>query len=101
VGWHFAFGPVENGNGKWHRGRPWRGAFIDLMTLAYLLDGDRGASYGEHRADFGLDAHELPLVAPCDTIGAGLVTEAVLGMHDFVVALDDAASCWFPHRASR
>jgi hypothetical protein len=96
VGWQVSFGVVEKGNGKWHMGSPWRGAFVDLLSLAYALDGDRSASYGEHRSNFGLDDSELPLAVPSDTRGARTLTATVRGLHEFAVCLDRHAAGWFP-----
>jgi hypothetical protein len=96
VGWQVSFGPIEKGKGKWYHGAPWRGDFVDTLSLAYALDADRGASYGEHRANFGLEPMDLPISVPCDTRGVDAVTQAVLGLHDFTVTLDACASCWFP-----
>ena len=98
VGWQVSFGPVEKGNGKWHNGMPWVGDFVDLHSLAYSLDADRGASYSEHRENFGLEPLELPIAVTCDTRGATEVTRAVLGLHEFSLILDTHASCWFPNR---
>jgi hypothetical protein len=98
VGWQVSFGPVEKGNGKWYRGAPWSGEFIDTMSLAYVLDADRGASYGEHRANFGLEPLELPLSVTCDTSGAMEITRAVIGLHEFSLLLDAHSSRWFPNR---
>jgi hypothetical protein len=98
VGWQVSFGPVERGNGKWHHGAPWPGDFVDLYSLAYALDADRGASYSEHRANFGLEPQELPIAVTCDTYGAMQITQAILGLHEFALTLDRYASCWFPKR---
>jgi len=101
VGWQVAFGPVERGKGKWHHGAPWRGDFVDLLSLAYVLDSDRGASYQEHRANFGLEPSGLPLMVTSDTRGAAEVTGAVYGLYEFAHVLDDRASHWFPTRGAR
>lgn len=99
VGWNISFGPVASGNGK-TTGRkgagPWRGAFIDLLSLSYSLDGDRGASYGEHRENFGLTPMELPLTVGTDVEGAEILAQTVRGLHEFAMVLDDKASRWFP-----
>lgn len=88
VGWQLEFAPCQKGFGKYVDGRPWRGAFIDIMSLAYALDGDRGAPFGEHRANFGLAPTELPLAVAVDAEGAVRMAEAVLAVHELVVVLD-------------
>jgi hypothetical protein len=103
VGWQVEFGPVERGCGKIdpRTGRLWRGAFVDVLSLAYALDGDRSASYGEHRDNLDLDAVELPLQVAFDEIGAAQVGAAVLSIHETVLALDSKAGDVFTTRAER
>jgi hypothetical protein len=95
VGWQVEFGPCEQGNGKQHQGRVWRGDFVDVMSLGYALDADRGASFAEHCADFGVPAFELPLAVDVDPVGAEQVTGAVAAIHALAVALDEQAGRWF------
>src|SRR5664280_1612932 len=54
VGWRIEFGPCEKEHGKRVDGRLWRGAFLDVLSVAYALDADRGASFAEHGAHAGL-----------------------------------------------
>ena len=97
VGWQVEFAPCGKDQagqpaGKRVGGRVWRGAFIDVMSLAYALDADRGASFAEHCANFGLDAIELPLAVTPDAAGAARMTEAVTAVHALVFALDAEAA---------
>lgn len=101
VGWWVSFGPLEKEHGKQVGGRPWRGAFIDLLSLAYALDGDRGASYGEHRVNFGLKSVALPVAAETTVEGVRVVTGHVLDLHEFARVLDGHAHQWFPERSGR
>ena len=75
--------------------RLWRGAFVDLLSLAYSLDGDRGAGFGDHRRNVGLPAFDLPLQVPMNTTGAAQVAAAVRAMHEVALALDEKAGDWF------
>ena len=95
VGWQVDFGPCEKGCGKYVDGRLWRGAFVDLLSLAYSLDGDRGAGFGDHRRNVGLPAFEMPLQVPMNTTGAAQVAAAVRAMHETALALDEKAGDWF------
>ena len=103
VGWQVEFGPVEKGCGKIdpRTGRLWRGAFVDVLSLAYSQDGDRGASYGEHRGNLDLGRAELPLRVALDGRGADQVTAAVLSIHETALALDSKAADWFTTAAER
>ena len=95
VGGQVDFGPCDKGCGKYVDGRLWRGAFVDLLSLAYSLDGDRGAGFGDHRRNLGLPALDLPLRVPIDTTGADQVAAAVLSIHETALALDRKAGDWF------
>jgi hypothetical protein len=103
VGWQVEFGPVERGCGKIdpRSGRLWRGAFVDVLSLAYALDGDRSASYGEHRVNLGLDPVELPIRTTFDESGAAAVARAVLSIHETALTLDSKAGDWFTTAAER
>jgi hypothetical protein len=80
-------------------GRPYGkrrpGAFIDVLSLAYALDADRGASFSEHRENLGLAPVEPPLRVPVDDAGAAQVLEAVQALHETALALDHRAAQWF------
>ena len=95
VGWQVDFGPCEKGCGKYVDGRLWRGAFVDVLSLSYSQDGDRSASYGEHRGNLGLDPAELPVRVALDTTGAAQVAASVLSIHETALALDRKAGDWF------
>jgi hypothetical protein len=95
VGWRVAFGPSAKQCGKYVDGRQWRGAFLDVLSLAYALDADRGASFSEHRENFGLSPLELPVAVALDKSGVAAVTDAVVAVHELVVALDENAARWF------
>lgn len=96
VGWQVEFGPCGKGAGKRMRdGRPWRGAFVDVMSVAYTLDADRGASFTEHRSDFGLTPVELPVAVTVDEQGATQVVDAVRAVHELALVLDAEAGRWF------
>jgi hypothetical protein len=101
VGWQVSFGPCNKGYGKYVGVRQWRGAFVDVLALAYALDADRGASFGEHRANFGFDPVELPVTATPDAVGAEQMVAAITAVHEMALALDDRASLWFTTRRDR
>ncbi len=101
VGWQVQFGPLEQGNGKQIGGHQWTGAFIDLLSLAYALDGDRGASFSEHRENHGLAPYELPISVPWSNAGAGRMAASVLAMHEFALVLDRRAAEWFSTSTDR
>lgn len=96
VGWQVEFGPCGKGAGKRMRGgRPWRGAFVDVMSVAYALDADRGASFAEHRSDFGLNPVELPVAVTVDEQGATQMVDAVRAVHELALVLDAEVGRWF------
>jgi hypothetical protein len=100
VGGQVEFGPCGTGTdgkpaGKRHRGRMWRGDFVDLLSLAYALDADDGASFAEHREDFGLPPVELPLSVSVDEAGAAQMVEAAHALHGLALVLDEEAGGWF------
>jgi hypothetical protein len=88
VGWRIEFGPCAKGNGKRVDGMVWRGAFLDVLSVAYALDADRSASFAEHGANLGLALAELPLAVTVDADGAAAVARAVSDIHDMVLTLD-------------
>jgi hypothetical protein len=99
VGWQVEFGPCGTDAdgataGKRVRGRIWPGRFLDVLSLAYALDGDRSASFAEHCANFGLEASELPLSGSVDDEGAAAMADAVLSVHALAVGLDRQAADW-------
>jgi hypothetical protein len=99
-GWEVEFAPCGNDTngrpyGKRVDGRSWRGAFIDVLSLAYALDADRGASFAEHRANLWLEPVELPVQLPVDGNGARCVARAVLAIHELALVLDEGAARWF------
>ncbi len=95
VGWQVSFGPCEKGYGKYVDGKQWRVALLDVLSLAYALDADRGASFGERRVNLGLDPVELSVAVPVDSGGAERMAAAVSAVHELALALDDRASQWF------
>ena len=60
VGWQVEFAPAQLPTAN-HRRTPWRGAFLDVSSLGHALDGDRSASFSEHRVNFGLNPTVLPV----------------------------------------
>jgi hypothetical protein len=95
IGWRAEFASVERGNGRYERGRQWRGGFFDTLSLAYALDAERGASFAEHLENVGLPPFDLPFSVHLDVDGAQCMADAVLAVHALTVALDDRASRWF------
>jgi hypothetical protein len=95
VGWMVFFAPCAAGYGKYLGGRQWHGAFIDVLALAYALDGDRGASFAEHRVNACLEPVELPVAVTVDPAGAERMTRAVHAVHELAVALDRGSAQWF------
>jgi hypothetical protein len=100
VGWQVEFGPCGRDAkgtraGKRVGGQMWRGAFVDVLSAAYMLDADRGASFAEHCEDVGLPAFELPLAVRLDEHGAEQVAGAVHAVHALALVLDDHAGRWF------
>jgi len=107
VGWQVSWGPCGTDKqgrpaGKRDRdGRPWTGLFIDVMSLAYALDADRGASFAEHCEDFGLVPSELPMAVTVTEQGAETVAGSVAAIHRLALRLDEEASSWFRSGAGR
>jgi hypothetical protein len=99
VGWRVRFAPCGSVRGepagKRVQGKPWQGSFVDCLSLAYGLDADRGASYAEHRENFGLEPLEMPLVTTVDPAGAEQMAATARGIHEFALVLDEHASRWF------
>ncbi len=100
VGWQVEFGPCGQDAqgkvaGKHHKGRVWRGAFVDLASAAYVLDADRGASVAEHCEDFGLPAVNLPVTVNVDESGAAEMANAAQALHAFALVLDEEAGRFF------
>ena len=101
VGWQVEFAPCgtdAHGRALGKRipdGRTWRGAFVDVLSLAYALDADRGASFAEHAQDLGLEPFELPVSVSVDQEGAARTVEAALAVHRLAVVLDEHAARWF------
>ncbi len=91
VGWTVAFGPCKEDYGKPTRG----GDFIDLLSLAYALDADRGAGFVEHARNVGVDVSELPVAVPTGAEGAAVVARAVTDLHRLALVLDEVAGRWF------
>jgi len=91
VGWHISFGPCANGAGKYVKGSLWRGAFLDVLTVAYALDADRGATLPEHYASLGVAATDIPLTVPVDGHGAAQMAAAVDAVHRFMLAVYGSA----------
>ena len=101
VGWQVEFGPCEKRCGKYVDGRQWRGAFVDVLSLAYALDADRGGSFSEHRENFGLESVELPISVSTDVCGACRMADAVMAVHKLAIELDEHASRWFTTPSDR
>jgi hypothetical protein len=101
VGWQVEFAPSAKGFGKYVDGHQWRGAFIDVLSLAYALDAQRGASYGEHRAQAGSTPTELPVAVEVSAEGAAEIAAAVESLHEFAVVLDEHSAHWFTSLADR
>lgn len=95
AGWSIEFGPVKQGHGKHAERGPWRGCFVDLLSMAYALDADRPAGYVDHARHFSSEADELPVEVTVDTAGARTVTDAVAGLHRLFLAVDTEAGRWF------
>ena len=101
VGCQLAWGACgKDGEGRrYGKRRP--GRFVDLLSLAYALDADRGACFGEHRIDLGLDAAELPLAVQVDGNGAEQLAAAVANLHETALVLDARSADWFTTSAER
>ncbi len=90
VGWTVGFGPTERYHGKPTRG----GEFVDLLSLAYALDADRGAGFVEHAANFDVGVAELPLAVTVDPAGAETMARAVTESLRLTLILDEHAGRW-------
>jgi hypothetical protein len=90
-GWQVDFGPCERGFGKYVDGHQWRGAFVDVLSLAYALDADRGASFSEHRESAGLDPFELPITVEPGAAGAARMAATVQAVHELALVLGEHA----------
>ena len=88
VGWEVRWAPTDAGRGR--RG----GEFLDLLAAAYALDGNRGASFSEHRAAFGLEPSDLPLRVPVDEAGADAIAAALAALHQLALVLDGRGGTW-------
>ena len=95
-GWQVTFGRCERGNGE-----PGPHDFLDVLSLAYALDADRGGGFVDHAAAFGVAAEPLPLVVSIDPGGAESVARTVEALHVLVVALDAEAGRWFTSPVER
>ena len=95
VGTRVEFAPSAKDSGKYDRGRQWRGLFEDVLSLSYALDADRGASFAEHRVNFGLPPVDLPVAVTAGADGAAEMAETVTAVHELAVTLDEHASRWF------
>ncbi len=101
VGWQVEFGPCEKRCGKYVGDHQWRGAFVDVLSLAYALDADRGGSFAEHREDLGLGPVELPISVSRDVLGACRMADAVVAVHELAIELDATAPNWFTTAGDR
>lgn len=101
AGWQAEFAPCHRGSGKWVDGRSWRGAFVDVLSLAYALDADRSAGFSDHRRHLGLPPLDLPLHVAPGASGAEAMARAVEAVHRTALALDDLAAQWFTTPADR
>jgi hypothetical protein len=87
---------APKGFGKVVKGRPWSGDFLDLHSAAYTLDGDKGATFAEHRENFGLlSPADLPVTVASNAAGVDAVTEAVISLHELALVLDGRGAEWF------
>jgi hypothetical protein len=100
VGAQVSWGPVERGNGKTPRDLA-RGGFLDVLTAAYALDADRGASFAEHAQRFGCTPVELPLAVDLDAAGCEVVTDALTAIAEFALVLDEYAARWYTDARER
>lgn len=94
VGWQVRWGPCGRDRDGVSYGRRQPGRFVDLMSLAYALDGYRGASFSEHRENFGLTPLELPGTVRVGAEGAQRLLGAVRALHETALALDERAAEW-------
>ena len=101
VGWRLRFAPLPKGHGKYVGDRQWRGEFIDTMSLAYALDADRGAGFGDHLHHFGVDLASLPVSLSLDDEGATYAAGAVRSIHALVATLDERSAEWFTTDSDR
>ena len=102
AGWQVSFGPCgtdrygKPAGKRDHDGSPFEGLFVDLLSLAYAFDADRGATFAEHCEDFGMQEADLPVALAVDERGAEEVTTAVGALHRLALRLDEEAASWFP-----
>jgi hypothetical protein len=101
VGWSVEFGPVAGDNGKHVGGRIWRGVFLDVMSLAYAFDAQRGSSLVEHAENFGVQLEPLPLAVTIDGDGASKLARAVADLHALSLRLDAESGRWFTTSTDR
>ena len=94
-GWSVDFGPCEKGCGKVVDGQAWRGAFVDLLSLSYVADADRSASFSEHRENVDLPPCDLPIAVEPGAGGASQMADAVQTVHELAITLDERAAEWF------
>ena len=97
VGWQVEFAPCGRDNdgqsaGKRIHGRVWRGSFLDVLSLVYALDADRGPALPSTAPSSGVPAAELPVAITVDPEGAHTIAKAAHSIHALAIALDKEAS---------
>jgi hypothetical protein len=101
AGWQVQFAFPKQGHGKMVDGHYWRGEFIDLASLCYALDADRGGGFADHRRHFGLEPATLPVAVKVGTIGADLVAATVGHIWELALAADEEVGRWFTSPTDR
>ena len=101
AGWQVQFARPKRGCGKLVDGHYWQGEFVDLHSLCYALDADRGGSFADHRRHFELEPATLPLAVAVDVTGATQVARAVEQIWELALVVDQEAGRWFTTPADR
>jgi hypothetical protein len=82
-------------------GSAYRGRFLDVIQLAYVLDGVDSGDLGDHIEAFGFDRLDLPAAVTLDAEGAGIMAGLVGAVRSLALVLDEEASKWFTTSGDR
>jgi hypothetical protein len=98
----FARAPGGAGTGKRNRdGSAYRGRFLDVVQLAYVLDGVDSGDLGDHLEAFDFTRLDLSAAVTVDAEGADQMAALVEAVRSLAIVLDEEAAKWFTTAADR